>query len=327
MRYKSFAAMPHTRLSVIGFGCWALGEKSGWRDSDDAESIATVHKALECGVTFFDTAPVYGFNGSETLLGKALKGHRDSVTLASKCGMLWDENRTIRRDLSYAAVRGDVEGSLRRLQTDHLDLLQLHWPDHAVPLEETARALHELLAEGKIRAVGVSNFSLADSRAMQRLVPLSTYQGLYNLLERNPESYHNIELEYRTEREILPYCLETGMAFLPYSPLFQGILTGRFTAHSTFGADDVRSANPNLAGTAFARYMAVCEQLKPIAVEAGISMTHMALAWLCQQPAVGPVICGAHRPDQIADNAAAADVLLSAETLTKIQEVLKKNAM
>ncbi|MDR3375569.1 MAG: aldo/keto reductase [Ancalomicrobiaceae bacterium] len=327
MRYKTFAALPNTRLSVIGFGCWSLGGTSGWHDSDDQQSIAAVHKAIECGVTFFDTAPVYGFNGSETLLGKALKGRRGSVVLASKCGLLFDASHTIRRDLSYAAVRGDVEASLRRLQTDHLDLLQLHWPDHATPLEETARALRDLLAEGKIRAVGVSNFSLADTEAMQRLVPLSTYQGLYNLLEHNADSYHNIELEYRTEREILPYCLKNGMAFLPYSPLFQGILTGQFSAESTFAADDVRSANPNLAGATFARYIAVCEALKPIAAEAGVSLTHMALAWLCQQPAVGPVICGAQRPDQIADNAAAADVLLSAGTLKTIQEMLKRNAL
>lgn len=324
MQYKSVPALPAARISTIGFGCWALGEKSGWSTSSDAESIATVHKAIDCGVTFFDTAPVYGFHGSETLLGKALEGRRDRIFLASKCGLLWDENHTTRRDLSFKAVIADVEGSLARLKTDHLDLLQLHWPDHDTPLEETARALHHLLEQGKIGAVGVTNYSVADTVALAKLVPVSTYQGLYNLLERNTDSYHSIPLEYEAEREIMPFCLERGMAFLPYSPLFQGLLTGRFNAESKFGSNDVRSANPKLAGDGYKRYVAAVEDLKPIAAAAGVSMTHMSLAWLCQNPAVTSVLCGAHRPDQIADNAAAADVVLSEETLSDIKEVLER---
>jgi len=325
MQYKTVPSLPQARFSAIGFGCWALGAQSGWRNSSDEESIATVHKAIDCGVTFFDTAPVYGFHGSETLLGKALEGRRDRIFLASKCGLLWDDSHTTRRDLSYDAVIADVEGSLSRLRTDHLDLLQLHWPDHATPLEETARALRHLLDQGRIRAVGVTNYAVADTLALAKLVPVSTYQGLYNMLERNADSYHGIPLEYRVEREILPLCLEKGMAFLPYSPLFQGLLTGRFNADSKFGSDDVRSANPKLAGNGYQRYVAAVDELKPIAEAAGIGMTHMALAWLCRNPAVTSVLCGAHRPDQIADNAAAADVVLSEKTLNDIKEVLEKN--
>ncbi|PIP01272.1 aldo/keto reductase [Pleomorphomonas carboxyditropha] len=325
MKYKTVAALPHARFSTIGFGCWSLGAQSGWRNSNDEESIATVHKAIDCGVTFFDTAPVYGFHGSETLLGRALGERRDRIFLASKCGLLWDDSHTTRRDLSHDAVIADVEGSLSRLRTDHLDLLQLHWPDHATPLEETARALHHLLDQGKIRAVGVTNYSVADTLALAKLVPVSSYQGLYNMLERNTDSYHDIPLEYEAEREILPFCLENGMAFLPYSPLFQGLLTGRFNADSKFGSDDIRSANPKLAGNGYRRYVAAVDDLKPIAEAAGISMTHMALAWLCQNPAVTSVLCGAHRPDQIADNAAAADVVLSERTLNDIKEVLERH--
>lgn len=327
MQYKTVPALPNARISTIGFGCWSLGAQSGWTNSSDEESVATVHKAIDCGVTFFDTAPVYGFHGSETLLGRALSGRRDRIFLASKCGLLWDDNRTTRRDLSYKAVIADVEGSLSRLKTDHLDLLQLHWPDHETPLEETARALHHLLGQGKIKAVGVTNYSVADTVALARLVPVSSYQGLYNLLERNTDSYHNIPLEYAAEREIVPLCLERGMAFLPYSPLFQGLLTGRFNAESKFGSHDVRSANPKLAGDGYKRYVAVVEGLKPIAAAAGISMTHLSLAWLCQNPAVTSVLCGAHRPDQIADNAAAAVVVLSDKTLSDIKEVLERNGL
>ncbi|MBS1182250.1 MAG: aldo/keto reductase, partial [Proteobacteria bacterium] len=199
--------------------------------------------------------------------------------------------------------------------------------DHATPLEETARALHDLLDQGKIRAVGVTNYSVADTVALARLVPVSTYQGLYNMLERNTDSYHGIPLEYEAEREILPLCREKGMAFLPYSPLFQGLLTGRFNAESKFGSDDVRSANPKLAGGGYQQYVAAVDELKSIATVAGVSMTHMALAWLCQNPAVTSVLCGAHRPDQIADNAAAADVVLPERTLNDIKEVLARNSL
>lgn len=327
MQYKTVPALPNARISTIGFGCWSLGAQSGWTNSSDEESVATVHKAIDCGVTFFDTAPVYGFHGSETLLGRALRGKRDRIFLASKCGLLWDDNHVTRRDLSHKAVIADVEGSLSRLKADHLDLLQLHWPDHETPLEETARALHHLLEQGKIKAVGVTNYSVVDTVALAKLVPVSSYQGLYNLLERNTDSYHSIPLEYEAEREIVPFCLERGMAFLPYSPLFQGLLTGRFNADSKFGSSDVRSANPKLAGDGYRRYVAAVEGLKPIAAAAGISMTHMSLAWLCQNPAVTSVLCGAHRPDQIADNAAAADVVLSEKTLGDIKEVLERNGL
>ncbi len=327
MQYKTVPALPNARISTIGFGCWSLGAQSGWTNSSDEESVATVYKAIDCGVTFFDTAPVYGFHGSETLLGRALQGKRDRIFLASKCGLLWDDNHVTRRDLSHKAVIADVEGSLSRLKTDHLDLLQLHWPDHETPLEETARALHHLLEQGKINAVGVTNYSVVDTVALAKLVPVSSYQGLYNLLERNTDSYHSISLEYEAEREIVPFCLERGMAFLPYSPLFQGLLTGRFNADSKFGSSDVRSANPKLAGDGYRRYVAAVEGLKPIAAAAGISMTHMSLAWLCQNPAVTSVLCGAHRPDQIADNAASADVVLSEKTLGDIKEVLERNGL
>jgi aryl-alcohol dehydrogenase-like predicted oxidoreductase len=327
MKYRSVSAIPGIEFSVIGFGSWALGDTSGWHGSSDAESIATIHRALDCGVTLFDTAPVYGFGGSQRVLGQALKGQRDKITLASKCGLLWDDNKVIRRDLSAEAVRQDVETSLLRLQTDHLDLLQLHWPDHDTPLEETARALRDVIESGKVRMVGVTNFSIQDTEALAKLVPVVSYQGLYNLLERNPDSYHNITLEYRTEREILPYCREKGLAFLPYSPLFQGLLTGRFSVNSRFGSDDVRSANPKLTGPDFARYVQVCDELKGIAADAGLNLTHLALAWLCSDPTVTSVLCGAHRPAQIADNAAAADVELSAAIRVQIEELLIRNGL
>ena len=324
MQYKTVAAMPDIRFSAIGFGSWSLGSGSGWSGSSNADSIATVHRAMDCGITFFDTAPVYGFGGSETLLGEALQGRRDEITLASKCGLLWDQTRTTRRDLSAAAVRKDVETSLQRLKTDHLDLLQLHWPDHDTPLEETAGALEDLLKTGKVRYLGVTNFSVADTARLAEMVPISAYQGLYNALERNPDSYHNIELEYRTEDEILPMCLEKGLAFLPYSPLFQGLLTDDFPTTEGFAADDVRAANPKLNGENLALHRKAREELKAVADRAGLSLTHLALSWLSNNPAITSIICGAQRPSQIEDNAAAGDIVLTEAVREDIAAVLDR---
>ena len=324
MQYKTVPAMPDIRFSAIGFGCWSLGGGSGWRESSDSDSIATIHRAIECGITFFDTAPVYGFGGSETLLGRALRGgRREKITLASKCGLLWDDSKTIYRDLSAKAVRADIENSLRRLQTDHLDLLQLHWPDHAVPLEETAGVLQDFLRAGKVRYLGVTNFSIADTERLAEMLPVSSYQGLYNALERNPTGYHAETLEYRTEMEILPFCRKKGFAFFPYSPLFQGLLTDGFAYTGGFAPGDVRVHNPKLNGANLARHLKARERLKAIAVDAGLSLTHLSLAWLTNNPAVTSVICGAQLPDQIADNAAAGDIVLSEAVRKAMDEVLQ----
>jgi aryl-alcohol dehydrogenase-like predicted oxidoreductase len=320
--YKTVSAMPDIRFSAIGFGCWSLGGGSGWRESSDADSIATIHRAIECGITFFDTAPVYGFSGSEALLGEALRGRRDRITLASKCGLLWNDAKIIVRCLAAQAVRNDVENSLRRLRTDHLDILQLHWPDHNTPLEETARVLEEFLRAGKVRYLGVTNFSVADTERLSAMVPISSYQGLYNALERNPAGYHAEVLEYRTEKEILPYCLEKGFAFFPYSPLFQGLLTDDFAYTGGFAPGDVRVHNPQLNGANLVRHLKTRAVLKAVAERAGMSLAHLALSWLTNKPAVTSVICGAQHPDQIAENAAAGDITLSDAIRNDIEKAL-----
>jgi aryl-alcohol dehydrogenase-like predicted oxidoreductase len=327
VQFKTVRAIPDIRFSAIGFGCWSLGGGSGWRDSSDKESIATIHRAIECGITFFDTAPVYGFGGSESLLGEALRGRRDRITLASKCGLLWDSHRTIIRCLAATAVRNDIEDSLRRLRTDHLDLLQLHWPDHNTPLEETAAVLEEFLKAGKIRYLGVTNFSVADTERLSGMLPISSYQGLYNAFERNPTGYHHEVLEYRTEKEILPLCQKKGLAFFPYSPLFQGLLTDDFPFTDGLPSSDVRSQNPKLNGAQLARNVKARTALKAVAERAGMSLTHLALAWLTNNSAVTSVICGAQRPAQIEQNAAAGDITLPDTVRKEIAEVLDRQVL
>jgi aryl-alcohol dehydrogenase-like predicted oxidoreductase len=322
VKYKTVPAIPDVQFSAIGLGCWSLGGGSRWEGSSDEGSIATVRQAIDEGVTFIDTAPVYGFGSSEKVLGEALQGRRDTVFLASKCGLVWDDKGTITRSLSAATVRSDVEASLRRLRTDHLDLLQLHWPDHETPLEETARALEEVVRAGKTLRVGVTNFSVDEAEALSRLLPIVSCQGLYNLLERNPATYHAITLEYRTEAEVLPYCRSKGYAFFPYSPLFQGLLTGVFTRTTRFTSDDVRSENPKLTGPAFQRYLDAADALKRVAQAEGVSLTELSLGWLCGHPDVTSVICGAQDPKQIAANAAASEVTLSAAALKQIEDIV-----
>jgi aryl-alcohol dehydrogenase-like predicted oxidoreductase len=322
MKFKTVPAIPGVQFSAIGLGCWSLGGGSRWEGSSDERSIATVRRAIEEDVNFIDTAPVYGFGESERLLGEALQGHRDKVFLASKCGLVWDDARTVSRSLTASTVHSDVEASLRRLRTDHLDLLQLHWPDHDTPLEETARALEDILRAGKARRIGVTNFSVADADALSRMVPIVSCQALYNLLERNPASYHAIPLEYRTEKEVLPYCRAKGFAFFPYSPLFQGLLTGSFTRETRFTAGDVRSENPNLKGPAFQRYLAAAAALKSVAEAEGLSLTALSLGWLCNRPEVTSVICGAQDPEQIAANATASEVASSDAVLRQVEQIV-----
>src|SRR5665648_815890 len=213
MKYKTVPAMPDLAFSAVGFGCWGISGGSTWNGSTDEESIRTVRTAVDLGITYFDVAPVYGFGHAEEVLGEALARRRDSVLIGSKCGLLWDDSGAIRNDLSSASIGKEIDESLRRLNTDHLDLYQMHWPDIATPIEESMEALERVVAAGKVRYIGVTNFSVERTDACRAIGPVAAHQGLYNMLEHNPTSYHEIPLEYRTRSEILPMVMREGMAF------------------------------------------------------------------------------------------------------------------
>ena len=206
-------------ISAVGIGCWNFG--GDWDDVDDDTCISLVHAAVERGVNLFDVAPIYGWNHAETVLGRALKaGLRDKVLIASKCGLVWDANRTVRKDLSAKSILQEIDASLRRLGTDYIDIYQLHWPDHSTPLEETAEVLQKLKQAGKIRYVGLSNYAQADAERFMQIMPFECQQGLYNMLERNAGTYHDNDLEYRTEEETFATVRKYGQAFLPFSPFY-----------------------------------------------------------------------------------------------------------
>ncbi|WP_261836774.1 aldo/keto reductase [Vibrio ishigakensis] len=322
MKYKQIKDL---NASAVGFGCWAIG--GTWNNVSDEESIKSIKAAIDTGINFFDVAPVYGKGHAETVLGQALKNEsRDKIIIATKCGLPWsqDERKKTRKDLTKASIFKEIDDSLMRLQTDYVDLYQVHWPDPNTPISETAEALAELKKQGKIRHVGVSNYSLDMTRQMMEGVEVATFQGLYNLLEQNPEHYHNIPLQYRAREEALPFCKANDMKYLPYSPLMQGLLTGTLKRSGNWDEKDDRRNNPKLNGDAFEPYFNCVEELKLLAKEANIPLAHLAIHWLVAQEEVGPVIAGAHTVEQVNDNAAFVQSSSSAELLARAEEIVNK---
>jgi aryl-alcohol dehydrogenase-like predicted oxidoreductase len=275
------------KTSRVGLGTWAIGG-SMWGGTDEAQAIATIRSAVERGVTLIDTAPVYGFGRSEEVIGKALAegGLRDKVQIATKVGLAWKDSE-IYRDSRRTRIRQEIEDSLRRLRTDAIDVYQVHWPDFETPIEETARALDELRRQGKIRAIGVSNYSPAQMHLFQAVAPLDAVQPPHNLFEREIEA------------DVLPYAKDAGLTVLSYGALCRGLLTGKITAKTTFTGDDLRKVDPKFQGSRLTQYLAAVRELDALARERfGKSVLALAVRWVLDQ---GPTIAlwGARRPDQL----------------------------
>jgi aryl-alcohol dehydrogenase-like predicted oxidoreductase len=272
--------------SRVGLGTWAIGGWM-WGGTDEAQSIATIRAAVEQGITLIDTAPVYGFGRSEEIVGKALAGGlRDSVTIATKVGIAWRDGNPYRDGRRQRVVR-EIEDSLRRLRTDVIDLYQVHWPDLQTPLEETARALEDLLRQGKIRAIGVSNFSPRQMESFRAVATLDAVQPPYNLFEREIEA------------DVLPYAASSGLTVLSYGALCRGLLSGRMRADTTFDEGDLRRVDPKFQGTRFRHYVAAVERLATLARERfDRSVLALAVRWVLDQ---GPTIAlwGARSPEQL----------------------------
>jgi aryl-alcohol dehydrogenase-like predicted oxidoreductase len=271
--------------SRIGLGTWAIGGWM-WGGSDERESIATIRSAVERGISLIDTAPVYGFGRSEEIVGKALAGFRDKVVIATKCGLGWKDGRPY-RDSRPDRLRTGVEDSLRRLRVDSIDLLQVHWPDLQVPIEDAARTLEDLRREGKIRAIGVSNFSPDQMDSFRAVVQLASVQPPYNLFEREIEA------------DVLPYAARTGLTLLCYGALCRGLLSGRMTADRRFDGDDLRRVDPKFQKPRFDQYLAAADALKSFARRRfGQSLLALAIRWVLDQ---GPTIAlwGARHPAQL----------------------------
>jgi aryl-alcohol dehydrogenase-like predicted oxidoreductase len=320
MIYKQ-VKMINESISVMGIGCWNFG--GDWDTSDDTNSISIVHAAIDSGINLFDVAPVYGWNHAERILGKALKRKRENVLIASKCGLVWNEKHETRNDLSKSNLLKEIDESLQRLQTDYIDIYQLHWPDHGTSIEETVEALDIIKKAGKIRYIGLSNYSQAEVEIFMSMIDIHEQQGLYNMLERNTDTYHNIELEYKTEEEMLPTVRKYGQAFLPYSPLFQGLLAGKFSKEKNFSNKDIRNQNPKLLGETFLEYYKCYEKLDEFAKEMGKPINELALNWLRQIPEVTSIIGGASSIAQLEKNLHALTWEISDDEMKHINEIIE----
>jgi len=260
-----------------------------WGGSEEQESVRTIHAALDRGINLIDTAPVYGFGRSEEIVGKALaqNGRREKVILATKVGIEW-RNGSLVRNTSRERILREVEDSLRRLQTSYIDIYQVHWPDPLVPIEETAETMSRLFQEGKIRAVGVSNYSPQQMDRFRAVAPLHTDQPPYNLFER------------QIDRDVLPYLRENGISTLVYGPLCRGLLTGKMKADTQFTGDDLRKVDPKFQPPRFEQYLRAVELLDQFAQKNyGKRVIDLAIRWALDQPGVSVALWGARHPEQV----------------------------
>lgn len=320
MVYKKVARIDE-QISAVGIGCWNFG--GDWDTSNDDNAIAIVHAAIDKGINLFDVAPVYGWHHAERVLGRALKGgKREKVVIASKCGLVWNEKHESVNDLSRKNILREIDESLERLQTDYIDIYQLHWPDPKTPIEETAQVLSEIKKAGKIRHVGLSNFAQADMEKFMTMIDIDCQQGLYNMLERNTSSYHGIPLAYKTEKEMLPNVRKYGQAFLPYSPLLQGLLAGKFRNGINFSARDIRSENPKFTPEKFGPYYEGYKKIQAIADEMEKPIAQVALNWLRQNDAVTSIINGVSSLAQLDKNIACTAWDIPADYMAKINAAI-----
>jgi aryl-alcohol dehydrogenase-like predicted oxidoreductase len=299
------------RVSRIAFGAWQLGGEWGRFDQDVA--VAAIRRARELGVNFFDTAQAYGFGASERLLGRALRGeltaHRDQLVIATKGGLRTTDTGLV-RDASPHWLRAGVEASLTALGIEHIDLYQVHWPDPKVPAAESAGALRELVAEGKIGHVGVSNYDAAQMAEFAATLPVETLQPPYHLFRRHIED------------EVLPYSRAHHIGVLVYGPLAHGLLTGTMSEDSTFARDDWRATSAMFTGQSYRHNLAAVHALEKLAADRGVSVSQLAIAWTLANPAVHVAIVGARRADHVADSLAASDLTLSTDDLAAIDTIM-----
>lgn len=304
-------------LTVIGFGSWALGGggwESGWGPQDDEESIAAIHRALDLGINWIDTAAVYGLGHSEEIIAKALRGMSEKPIIATKCGLVWNEKGEVFGCLKRDSIRKEVEDSLRRLEVEVIDLYQIHWPDPDPDIEEAWSTMADLVKEGKIRYAGVSNFNVEQMKRIEKIHPIASLQPPYSMIMRD------------IEKEILPYCAEKNMGVIVYSPMQKGLLTGKFTPErvKNLPPDDHCRSDPQFNEPLLSINLELVEKLKPIAEKHGRTLAQLAIAWVLRRPEVTAAIVGTRRPSQIEETFPAGDWELAAEDIEAIEKLLQE---
>jgi aryl-alcohol dehydrogenase-like predicted oxidoreductase len=310
-----FVDIPGTsmRVSRIALGTWAMGGWM-WGGSNENDAINAIHAALDRGINLIDTAPVYGFGRSEEIVGKALAvgGRRKRAFIATKVGLDWKDGKPF-RNARKARIIEEAEDSLRRLQTDVIDLYQVHWPDPHTPLAEVAEAMGELHRAGKVRAIGVSNFSPAQMEEFRKVAPLQTAQPPYNLFER------------AIEGDVLPYCRDRDIAVLAYGSLCRGLLSGSMSESSSFTGDDLRKNDPKFLAPRFHQYLAAVEKLDQFAREHyGRRVIQLAVRWVLDRGEMNIALWGARRADQLAPIADVAGWHIDSSAMAEIDQILQE---
>jgi methylglyoxal reductase len=325
MIYRELGASD-IEVSAVAFGAWAIGGWM-WGGADENEAVDAIHASLDAGVNLIDTAPIYGRGRSEEIVGRAIRDRRDRVVLATKCGMIWDRQEgefffhanqdgvtaqpsemKIYKCLRPESIRQELENSLRRLGTDHVDLLQTHWQESTTPIADTVGELQRLKQAGKIRAFGVCN---ASAQQMKVYGPIDSDQEKFSLLDRE------------IEQENLPYCRRENIAVLAYSPLANGLLTGQIRSDRHFGEGDLRRNNRRFTPANIEAVNDSLEQLRPIADRHGATLAQLVIAWTFSQPGLTCALCGARNRQQALDNAAAGDLALSPHEIDTIDQCVQ----
>ena len=322
-RALGLAALP---VSPIAFGAWAIGGWM-WGGSNKKDSLRAIHACLDNGITSLDTAPIYGFGLSEELVGEAIKGKRDRYEILTKCGMRWEgtmgeyfftsnDNSGKQRDIyTYSgrdSIIAECEDSLQRLGTDYIDLYQVHWPDSTTPIEEAMEAFRILMEQGKIRAAGVSNYSVEQMEQAKSVVELSSNQVPYSMVRRD------------IEEDVVPWCQDNNCGILAYSPLQRGLLTGKITPDYPFAPGDNRPETPHFKINNLIRINKFLDKIRPLAEEKGATLSQLVIAWTLCQPGITVALVGARTEQQVVQNAGALDVQLSADEVNMINQKLEK---
>jgi aryl-alcohol dehydrogenase-like predicted oxidoreductase len=301
-------------LTTVGLGTWAMGGpwQFGWGPQNDNEAIAAISAALDEGINWIDTAPVYGLGHSEELIGKALRQTSYEPLIATKCGLLWNEKKEKVGCLKRKSIRQECHASLKRLRVEVIDLYQMHWPDPEENIEQAWEEMAKLADQDKVRYLGVSNFNIEQIKRVQKIHPVASLQPPYSMLHREAED------------ELLGYCARNNIGVVAYSPMQRGLLTGKFSQERLAGLplDDHRRRNPDFQEPQFTATLELVEHLKEIAERNGRTLAQLAISWVLRRPEVTAAIVGARRPQQITETAPASDWNLSEEDIEAIEKLL-----
>lgn len=316
-RTLGYSGLP---ITTIGLGTWAMGGgdwKFGWGVQNDADSVRAIQAGLDAGINWIDTAAIYGHGRSEEIVGQAIKGRRNGVVVATKCGRVWEgDSREIGKSLRRDSVLAECDASLRRLGVDVIDLYQIHWPEPDEQVEEGWAAIADLIKAGKVRFGGVCNFSVEQLDRAQAIHPIASQQPPYSMLKRDIEA------------QIVPWCIANKVGILAYSPMQAGLLTGAFTREraTALSSDDWRSRSPFFTEPQLSVNLRIVDGLRPIAKRLGITVAQLALAWVLRLDVVTSAIAGARRPEQIQETVQAGSVALSDDVIAEIETLLRTEA-